>query len=191
MFLTPQQETEIYPILDKALDLAPGKGVLHRCAVTRADYLSRMVHGLRYDSAIESIQIYTPDSPLYGQGLYATLWAEPHEQGLLVTKLEQPHYTLMWKLIMVAAFHEPQTFEETYNHVRQRLVRAQRKHPEVMNFLWVDSGPPVTAYYATRTAEELLIVDIDTNPEGPLAAPTKEERAKSGRPMDNPDTNKE
>lgn len=187
MSLTPQQEAEIYPILDKALDLPAGKGVLHRCTVKRADYLTRMIQGIRYDSAIESIEMYKPGEPLYGLGSYSCLWVEPHDQGLLATNLVSPPVNLMWRLIQCAATQETIDLPDvSYNRARQRLARAQRKYPAIMNSVFITDGYPITASYGGTTAEEALIVDIDYKPAGRLRNPTDEEVAKAKQPMQNP-----
>lgn len=187
MPLTPQQEAEIYPILDKALDLPPGKGVLHRCTARRADYLTRMIQGVRYDSAIESIEMYEPDHTLYGLGSYSCLWVEPHDQGLLATNLSIPPVNLMWQLIQCAAFQEPvELLNISYNRARQRLARAQKKYPDIMNAVYITEGKPSIAMYGTVTPEEILVVDIDRKPEGQLKAPKDRDVAKARHPMQNP-----
>lgn len=187
MPLSTQQEAEIYPILDKALDLPPGKGVLHRCTVKRADYLTRMIQGVRYDSAIESIVMYEPDQALYGLGSYSCLWVEPHEQGLLATNLSEPLVNLMWQLIQCAAHHQPiPLLDVRYNRARQRLVRAQRKYPDIMNAVYIVEGEPSIAMYGTVSPEEILVVDIDLKPQGRLNAPKDKDVAKARHPMQNP-----
>ncbi len=187
MPLTPQQEAEIYPILDKALELPPGKGVLHRCTTQRAEYLKRMILGVRYDSAIESIEMYEPDHILYGLGSYACLWVEPHDQGLLATNLSTPSVSLMWRLIQCAAFQLPVSLEDNnYNRSRQRLARAQRKYPAIMNAVYITEGNPCVAMFGSVTPEEILVVDIDRKPEGRLNAPKDKDVAKARHPMQNP-----
>jgi len=187
MPLTPQQEAEIYPILDKALELPPNKGVLHKCTVKRADYLTRMIQGIRYDSAIESIVTYKPGDALYGLGLYSCLWVEPHEQGLLATSLTEPLINLMWQLIQCAAHHMPvQLLNTTYNRSRQRLARAQKKYPDIMNAVYITEGDPPIAMYGIVTAEEILVVDIDKKPEVRLNGPSDKDLAKARHPMKNP-----
>jgi len=196
MPLTPQQEAEIYPILDKALELPPNKGVLHKCTVKRADYLTRMIQGLRYDSAIESIVMYKPDHALYGLGIYSRLWVEPHEQGLLATSLVEPPVNLMWQMIQCAAHQVPVPLVNTsdrdrmqhitYNRARQRLARAQKKYPDIMNAVYITEGDPPTAMYGVVTPEEILVVDIDKKPEARLKAPTDLDVAKARHPMQNP-----
>lgn len=187
MPLTPQQEAEIYPILDKALELPPNKGVLHKCTVKRADYLTRMIQGIRYDSAIESIVTYKPDHALYGLGLYSCLWVEPHEQGLLATSLSEPLINLMWQLIQCAAHQLPvELLDTTYNRARQRLARAQKKYPDIMNAVYITEGDPPTAMYGVVTPEEILVVDIDKKPQGQLNAPSDKDLAKAKHPMKNP-----
>jgi hypothetical protein len=166
MSLSKQQEHEIYPILDKVLELPPNKGVLRECSTSRADYLSRMIKGIIYDTAVESIEMYDNTHPLYGLGSYGKLWAEPHERGLLITRLQTPLLTLPWQLIQVAAFHQTiQLIEPVIGRCRQRLARFQRKYPTIMNKVWIsaDTDPP-EAYYGELSAEQTLVVDIDVNP---------------------------
>ena len=187
MPLTPQQEQEIYPILDKVSDLPLGKGVLHRCTPQRAGYLSRMIRGLRYDTAIESLQMYKPGEPLYGLGLYAYIWAEPHEQGLLATKLDQPFNNVMWQLITCAATRDRVILPEgSYIQARQYLQRVQKKYPDIMNHVFIEAGDPPIANFAAGEGEELLIVDIDIRPGTKLRAPTDTDIAKAGLPMQLP-----
>ena len=187
MPLTPQQEAEIYPVLDKALELPPNKGVLHKCTVKRADYLTRMIQGMRYDSAIESIVMYEPGHALYGLGSYSCLWVEPHERGLLATNLESPPVNLMWQMIQCAAHHMPvQLPNTTYNRVRQRLARAQKKYPDIMNAVYITEGDPPTACFGIVTPEEVLVVDIDMKPDSGLRAPTDLDTAKARHEMKNP-----
>lgn len=188
MPLTPQQESEIYPILDRALDQPQGKGVLYKCTAKRADYLTRMIQGLRYDSAIESIEMYRQGEPLYGLGSYANLWVEPHDQGLLATNLSEPYVNLMWRLIQCAAHQKTVELPDvSFNRARQRLARAQRKYPGIMNRVYISNDDPwPTAKFGDITPEEVLVVDIDLNPSGRVPAPTDEDIAKANMPMQNP-----
>ena len=71
MSLTPQQEKEIFPLLDRILEKPPGSGIIKKCTIKRADYLCRMIQGVRYDNAVESIMCYEPNHPLYGLGSYS------------------------------------------------------------------------------------------------------------------------
>lgn len=178
MILTPQQESEVYPILDTALTKPPGKAVLYPCSVSRAEYLSRLITGLRYDSAIESIETYQPDEPLYGLGLYATLWAEPHERGLLVANFSEPPDSLAWRLIQARATMRPVELIHGVNPARVRLFRMQKKHP-IMRAVWINAGPPVQACYGDVKVEELAAVDIDYDPTGPLRVPSPRDYAKA------------
>lgn len=177
MPLSPQQEAEILPILDTTLGLAPGKATLYRCTVSRADYLSRIITGLRYESAIESIEIYQPDEPLYGMGLYSTIWAEPHERGLLIANFTDPPDSLVWRLIQCAAFGDIE-LEHTVGVARTRLLKLQKKYP-IFNKIWIETGPPVRARISEVTTEELVVVDIDVDPTRAVPAPTPEQRAKA------------
>ncbi len=187
MQLTRQQEGEIYPILDKALDLEKGKGVLHRCTAARADYLARMIQGVRYDSAIESIEMYKMGDPLYGLGSYARLWVEPHDQGLLATLIPSPAVNLMWRIIQCAAFHQPMCLTPTtYNRARQRLARAQKKYPNIMNALYItEKDGEAYAMYGEVELEEVLIVDIDIAPGKRLKDPTDEQVDNESYPDNN------
>jgi hypothetical protein len=178
MILTPQQEAEVYPILDLALTKPPGKAVLYPCAVSRAGYLSRLIIGLRYDSAIESIETYAPGEPLYGLGLYATLWAEPHEEGLLVANFAEPPDSLAWRLIQARATMRPVELIHKVQPARVRLIRMQKKHP-VMRAVWIETGPPVRACYGEVTTEQLVAVDIDYDPTRKLRAPTPADYARA------------
>lgn len=177
MPLSLQQEAEILPILDATLALAPGKATLYRCTVARADYLSRMITGLRYESAIESVEIYQRDEPLYGLGLYSTIWAEPHERGLLIANLPEPPDGLVWRLIQCIAFGDIE-LEHSYSAARTRLFKLQKKYP-VFNKVWIETGPPVRARIGEVTTEELVVVDIDVDPTRAVPAPTPEQRAKA------------
>jgi hypothetical protein len=178
MILSPQQEAEVYPILDSALAKPPGKAVLYNCTTPRAGYLSRLITGLRYDSAIESIETYTPGEALYGLGLYSTLWAEPHEEGLLVANFAEPPDSLAWRLIQARAHHTSIELIHTVQVARTRLIRMQKKQP-IMRAVWIETGPPVRACYGETTTEELVIVDIDYDPTKILHAPTPEDYAKA------------
>ncbi len=166
MSLTRQQEIEIYPILDKVLDLPIGKAVLHPCTLARANYLTRIILGLRYDTALESLLMYQESNPLYGKGIYAYIWAEPNEQGLVVSKLPEPYDNTMWRLIRCATEKQSVELDSTFNSARQQLIRAQKKHPEVMErLLLTNDSDPLIIKYITLGQEELIIVDIDINPE--------------------------
>lgn len=177
MPLSKAQEREIYPILDKAMELDPGKAVLHKCTAKRSDYLTRTIQGLRYDTAIESILMYEPNHPLYGRGMYATLWVEAAEQGLVAANLPEPYDNLMWRLIQCAATKKTVLLTGRSGSARQRLIRAQKKYPEVMGVLWIRKDP-FAVCYANVDEEELIIVDIDINPTEELKAPTPEQKAK-------------
>lgn len=180
MALTPQQELEIYPLLDRVSDLEPKQGILYKCSVRRADYLVRMIQGLRYDSAIESIQTYPQAHPLYGQGLYALLWIEVQERGLLLTKLTSPHDSAMWRIIQCAATRTatPLPPETNFHQVRARLLRAQKKHAKIMNNLYITDRDDLMIQYGEPGEEELVIVDIDLEPGYGVLDPTPEQEAK-------------
>jgi hypothetical protein len=140
-----------------------------------------MIQGLRYDSAIESIQIYPPGHPLYGQGLYAYLWVEVQPKGLLATKLAQPHDSVMWRLIQCAANHSTVSLDEgtKFGQARVRLARAQKKYPEIMNNLYLTNDEPIMVRYGEPCVEEMVVVDIDLDPARPIPEPTAEQKAKS------------
>ena len=177
MPLSLQQEAEILPILDTTLALPPGKATLYRCTVARADYLTRVITGLRYESAIESIEMYQPDEPLYGMGLYSTILAEPHERGLLIANLPEPPDGLVWRLIQCVAFGDIE-LDHTVAVARTRLFKLQKKYP-IFNKVWIETGPPVQARIGEITTEELVVVDIDVDPSRPVPIPTPEQRAKA------------
>lgn len=168
MALSEQQEQEIYPLLDEVLELELGKALLYKCVPSRANYLTRIIRGLRYDLAMESIVTYEENHPLYGQGVYASLWAEPHPKGLLLTVLEEPHVTLVWKLIQCRATKESIEIDENFGHIKQRLTRAKKKYPEIMGGLWVENTVPPTAHYQPAPKAS-VIIDIDVNPAGELS----------------------
>lgn len=176
--LTRQQEAEIFPILDKALALPQGKAIIYPCSRSRANYLERMISGFRYDNAIESIEMYSPEEPLYGQGNYALLWAEEHPKGLVLAHLDAPRDTLAWRLIQVAAFHRPLKLNNAYGTCRTRLARFRKRHPVIMAPVWIEAGPPIIARYGEASPEELVVVDIDVDPSLKLRSPTQEDRAK-------------
>ena len=178
MPLTPQQELEIYPLLDQVLELQVGKAILHECTLQRANYLTRIIQGLRYDLAIESIVTYDSTSPLHGKGVYANIWVEPHARGLLITTLAEPADTIMWRIIQCCATKESQQLETTIAAARQRLFRAQKKYPEIMGGLWVINDNPPTVYYSQENKEK-IIVDIDINPAGGVSSPTQEDIIKA------------
>ena len=93
----------------------------------------------------------------------------------------------MWQLIQCAAYHQPiELVNVKYNRARQRLARAQKKYPDIMNAVYIVEGEPSIAMYGTVSPEEMLVVDIDKNPEGRLNAPTDKDVAKAGHPMQNP-----
>ena len=178
MSLTRQQELEIYPLLDSVLELQVGKAILYKCEPARANYLTRMIQGLRYDSAVESILTYDNTSPLYGQGSYANIWVEPHERGLLITTLPSPADTVMWRIIQCRATEKSQQLETSIAMARQRLFRAQKKYPEILGKLWITDGNPPIMHYAQGIKEQ-TIVDIDIDPGGNMPPLTQEQIAKA------------
>jgi len=177
--LTPQQEREIYPLLDRALELPYGKAIVYPCAPTRAEYLTRVITGERHRSAIEAIASYPPDDPLHGVGLFGKIWVEPHPKGLVLANLNEPRETLAWLLIQCAATKKPHQLHNTYGVSVSRLNRFKERYPEIMGPVWVDPGPPVVARFGEPDPEELVIVDIDVQPDRPVNNPTQEEYAKS------------
>ena len=180
MPLTPQQCNEIYPLLDKVLALPFGKAIVYPCAPGRADYLDRVITGMRYETAIESIEMYTPDDPLHGKGSYANIWTELCEQGLLLAHLDAPKDTLAWRLIQCAATRRPQDLSDfIFPTARSRLHRYQKTYPSIMGPLWIEYGPPMQVQYAEKSTEELAVVDIDVDPSRKhVPAPTEQEKAK-------------
>jgi len=177
MPLTPQQEMEIYPLLDAALELQVGKAVLHNCTRQRANYLTRVIQGLRYNLAIESMITYDTTSPFYGLGVYANIWAEAHDRGLLITTLAKPTETIMWKIIRCRATQKPQRLETSKAAANQCLLRAKKRHPKLMGSLWLTTDP-LTVYCAKKEKEQ-IIVDIDIDPAGEIKSPTQEDEAKA------------
>lgn len=178
MSLKPQQELEIYPLLDRVLELPVGKAILHECTLQRANYLTRIIKGLRYDLAIESIVTYDSTSPFYGLGVYANIWIEAHTRGLLITVLADPADSTMWRIIKCRATEEPQQLEATMAVVNQLLFRVKKKYPEIMSDLWAIKNNPIIINYAKKEKEQ-IIVDIDINPGGNIHAPTQEEIVKA------------
>lgn len=177
MSLTAQQEAEIYPLLDQVLELEVGKAILHKCTTERANYLARIIQGLRYDLAIESIATYDEGSPFYGLGVYANVWVEAHDQGLLLTMLAEPADTAMWRIIKCCATGEMQQLDTSIAAARQRLSRSKKKYPDILGKLWITDNP--TTVYHTKKEKEQIIVDIDINPAGKVPAPTQEEKINS------------
>ena len=174
--LSRTQESEIFPLLDRTLSLPHGKALVYECSPSRANYLERMITGLKYENAIESIQMYSPGDPLYGQGNYANIWAEQHLRGLVVAHLDAPRDTLPWRLIQCAAHKQTVPLQNTHGTARSRLDRFRKRHPDVMGHLWIDPGPPIAVRYGEPSVEELVVVDIDVDPI--LKAPTDEQLAK-------------
>ena len=178
MPLTLQQESEIYSLLDSVLELQAGKAILYECTPQRANYLTRIIQGLRYDLAIESIITYDSTNSLHGKGVYANIWVEPYERGLLIATLTKPNETAMWRIIQCCATKEPQQLNTTPAAARQRLARAKKKYPELMNNLWIaNTNPP--EIYCTQKDKEQVVVDIDINPTGDMPSPTKEDIIKA------------
>lgn len=177
MPLTKQQEKEIYPLLDQVLELPSGKAIQYTCNPSRAIYLTRMIQGLRYDTALESIQMYEPDSPFYGKGVYANLYAEPCDRGLLLTVLSMPQQTNMWRIIQCVAFKKSIELDPPVSAIQQLLFRARKKYPELLKPLWLATGECPVINYGELDVE-CAIIDIDINPEGDIKPPNQEQEAK-------------
>ena len=177
--LAPALESEIYPLLDRALMLPYGKALIYPCSHSRGNFLERVITGIKYENAIESIEMYAPDEPLYGMGQYANIWAENNEKGLLLAHLDAPRDTLAWRIIRCAATKQPQPVTHAVNTTRTRLHRFRSRYPKLMSKLWIEPGPPTVIRYGEPSAEELAVVDIDVNPALKLKEPDPEDRAKS------------
>jgi hypothetical protein len=162
-FLTPGQEQEITPLLDKLFTLPIGKALVYKCEPSRADYLSRMIVGLRYHSAIESLYMYSPGDPTYGKGLYSCVHAEVHEHGLVLALLEEPERTLTWRFIECLATGNSIELDNPTATARSRFCRLRQKYPIFKN-IWIDEGPPLMVRYAKDQPEKTFVVDIDIDP---------------------------
>lgn len=172
--LTPQQEAEIFPLLDAALKLPFGKAIVHQCPKSRAAYLYRILNGERYRNAIQSISTYLPQEPLYGKGLYYNLIIETFNKGILIANAENPPPSVTWAIITCAATRKPVDISE-YNlrTVASRLNKLRERHEELRP-IYIDNAQ---LRWATPAPEELIIVDVDTGI-GHVATPTREQRAK-------------
>ena len=173
--LTEQQEIEIFPLLDAACELAFGQAILHKCPVSRANYLSRVLNGERYRNAILSISTYSPEDYLYGKGLYYNLVIESCPKGLLVAHVENPPETITTAIILCAATRKPVPFEHPVIRVQSRLNKLKARHPNELGPVYVKDNK---LEYAIPNPEEFLIVDIDVKPEFGVPSPTPEQRAK-------------
>ena len=174
--LSQGQESEIYPILDAAIQLPFGKGIIYPCTKKRAVYLTNCLQGEQYRNAIISISTYPPDHMLYGRGLYYNLVIEPRERGVLVANLQCPPETSTWRIIRCLATQKPVPFTDKYTLVASRLNKLKERHPE-LKALYVDNAKSEIRY-ASITEEELIIVDVDTG--GAIVKrPSPEERAKA------------
>ena len=172
--LTSQQEAEIFPLLDAALQLPFGKALVHQCSTSRARYLSRILNGERYRNAIQSISMYTPEEPLYGRGLYYHLVIEPFTKGLLVAHVEIPPTSLTWHIIECAAARQAVDVSAyTTVTVNARLNKLRERHEEIRG-IYLDG---THLKHATPSVEELIVVDVDTGT-GKIPAPSPEQRAK-------------
>ena len=173
--LTTGQETEIFPLLDAALQLPFGKGIIHKCSPPRADYLSRILNGERYRNAIESISMYTPDEPLYGKGLYYHLVIEPCSKGLVIANVENPPESLTWAIIQCAATKRPVDVSMyKLTTAKSRINKLVERHKELKG-IFIDSDGFMKCI--TPNPEELVIVDIDVAG-STVPAPSPEQRAK-------------
>lgn len=177
--LTDRQALEIYPIIDKALELPYGKAVVLPCAFSRAEYLSRVITGEKHRNAIESIPMYSPGDFLYGKGLYYHVIADPHAKGLIVAHVEIPPDSLIMRIVRCAAEKQPVKYLTKYGTALSRLNRMKERYPEILGQVFVDEASE-SFNYADIKEEELVIIDIDVNTDT-VPAPTKEERAKATR----------
>lgn len=173
--LTPQQESEIYPLLDAALQLPFGKAIVHQCPRSRASYLARVLKGERYRNALQTFSTYLPSEPLYGKGLYYHIVIDTFAKGVLIAHMETPPETLTWLIIDCIATRKPQDISRySPMAVQARLHKLRERHIEVKS-VYVEG---CTIQYAIPSPEELIIVDVDTRPGGPVPPPTPEQRAK-------------
>lgn len=174
--LTPNQELEVFPVLDAALNLPFGKALLHPCPPSRADYLSRILNGERYRNAVESLSAYLEENPLYGKGLYYTLVIEPRKNGLLVANVENPPRTLTWYIIECAATKKPVVVPYPDRTVQARLNKLKARHQEISHVYYKNTEK--TLRYAIPSLEQMVIVDIDVEGSGTVPPPSPEDRAK-------------
>lgn len=173
--LTPSQEQEIFPLLDKALSLPFGKAIFYQCSKSRANYLTRTLNGEKYRNAIQSISTYLPSEPLYGKGLYYHLVIESRLRGVIIGNVESPPSTLTWRIIECAASRKPVSIAEYSSlTVLSRLNKLKERHEELRPIYIQDN----VLKYAIPDPEEMLIVDIDTGART-VPRPTAEQRAKS------------
>lgn len=178
--LTPQQGAEIYPLLDKALQLPFNKAIVYPCSDTRADYLTRIIMGERYRNAVESIEIYTPEEPLYGKGLYYHVFPQPHSRGLILANVENPPATLTWMIIQCAAFKEDVTANGyAFGTVNSRLGKLRERYPDIINPVYLEGTEPPVLKYGIPKPEEIIIVDIDVSSSRQVPEPTTEQYAKA------------
>lgn len=163
--LTPQQEQEIFPLLDAALKLPFGKAIAHTCSASRANYLARIINGERYRNAMQSIFTYLPSEPFYGKGMYYHLVTEPRSKGVIVAHVENPPPTLTWRFIECVAYKRPIDVSE-YNliNVQSRLKKMREKFPEEIKPVYIEiiKETTIELRYSIPQYEDLVIVDIDT-----------------------------
>src|SRR5574343_1460276 len=174
--LSPTQESEIYPILDAAVQLPFGKGIIYPCTKKRAVYLTNCLQGEQYRNAIASVSTYPSDHMLYGKGLYYNLVIEPRERSILVAHLQYPPETSTWQIIRCLATQQPVKFTDKYTRVASRLNKLKERHPE-LKALYVDIAKSEIKY-ATITEEEFIIVDVDIG-DATVKRPSPEQRAKA------------
>lgn len=176
--LTPGQEQEIFPILDKALSLPFGKAILHKCPPSRADYLSRILNGERNRAGVESLTIYLPEDPLYGKGIYYHLVIEIHPKGLLVANVEEPPISLTWRIIECAATKKPVSLGGyKVLPAQAKLNRLKARHEEV-RAIYIDCETKELKSGITNP-EDMIVVDIDINPASPgVSLPAKGQKKK-------------
>lgn len=175
--LTDQQALEIYPILDKALELPYGKAIVLPCTASRAEYLSRVITGEKHRNAIESIAIYSPGDFLYGKGLYYHIVADSHAKGLIVAHVEIPPDSLIMRIVRCAAEKQPVKYLTKYGTALSRLNRMKERYHEILGCVFIDEVSE-SFKHASIKEEELVVIDIDVNV-ATVPAPTKEERAKA------------
>lgn len=181
--LTPQQEQEIFPLLDAALKLPFGKAVAHMCSEPRAGYLARIMNGERYRNAMQSIATYLPSEPFYGKGMYYHLVIEPRPKGVIIAHVKNPPVTLTWKFIeCVASKQSIDVSEYTLGNVQSRLKKMKEKFPEEINPIYIEvieetEKTIIELRYSIPQYEDLVIVDIDTGDDN-IRVPSVRDRTK-------------
>jgi hypothetical protein len=181
-FLPPSVENELIPLLDQVFDTEPGQAITYTTTAKRARYLAQMFMGLRNHSAIESLEAYTPDHPFHGKGLYAHVFVEAQGPTLVFSVLpEWEPETAIWAIIQVLATKQSLPLDIRPASARTLLTRLRKRYP-IFNQVWITPGEPPVAHAAAPKGE-VAIVDIDTDPKGPIPNPTPENNAVAAIPI--------